>query len=111
MEIRYFVNAEKRTVVAAIVNAENDFRRKVRRKVDSRFADEFFFRGERSYMPDKIVGKAKCAPEDVFDEMTGIQLARQRALEKYDRIFNRELDFLLTKIDEMAEVINELRKD
>lgn len=111
MEIRYFVNAEKRTVVAVIVNAENDFQRKVRRRVDSRFADDFYFRGNRSFMPDKIVGKAKCAPEDVFDEMTGIQIARERALEKYDRIFNRELDFLLTKIYEMADSIKEFRKD
>jgi len=86
-EIFYRENEKKRTVVAVIKHALG-----------------------------KVVGKAKCCPEDMFDVEYGRQLARLRAEEKLEKLKVRSaLDavleyekFILIEID---PTINKLHKN
>lgn len=108
MKITYYVNESKRTVVAVITNTEEALINKIRKSLKGGLNEFFAFKGYRSYMPDKFVGKAKCAPEDTWDEVYGKQLARERALEKYSRNFNRELADVHARAEELLDIVQDM---
>ena len=108
MRIRNYVNEAKRTCVCVIDNTEYDFIRKIRKLLESQYGHDFGFRGRNSYLLGPIRGKAKCHPDDVWNENIGIELARQRALEKYRVKWNKEVTYLLETLSSMDADITEL---
>lgn len=93
-EIESYVNENKRTVVTTI-------------KV-------------KDYMGDidaKFIGKAKCSPEDKFDEKIGKKISKQKAWIKYNKfakhLLKRDIDrytALTNKAKQMYEKYNEYEK-
>lgn len=108
MRMQYCVNEEKRTVVATVVDCECDVIRKVRRKLNNRFGESFLFHGDKSYLPEKFVGRAKCCDEDVFDAEYGRRLAASRAMDKYLRAVNREIEAVRCELETMQEELSDL---
>lgn len=113
MKSRYYVNEAKRTVVYVIDDCEYDVRRKVRKLFRSHggLGETFNFIGERSYLNGPFKGKAKCAPDDVWDEATGIQIARERAYAKYNAAFNKEIDYLFEVTDLFTDALEDMYLD
>jgi len=94
VETEYFVNKEKRTVVCVMTTyGEIDHRLN---KYNMSFTPFFSYNDYCKY-----VGKAKCSPEDVWDEKFGKKLAEHRAMEKRRKFVNKTL----------TEVIEEGRKN
>lgn len=83
LDIRYFVDENAKVVVCVIYAHQADVFREfedILRKVE-----HLPLWGTHSmFNPTKFVGKAKCHPEDVFDAEKGKELARARALKKYN---------------------------
>lgn len=111
MTFNYYVNEDKRTIVCTITNCERSLIEKVRKRMGSHFGDYFRFRGDRSYIADKFVGKAKCNPLDTWDEQTGMDIARERALRKFNRAFNRELTDVIVRLEDLVPELDSLYKD
>ena len=112
MRVRSYIDEQKRTCVVVIDDCENDVRRKLQKLFDSGgYSLDVIFNGTRSYLIGPFRGKAKCAPEDEFDTVIGLKLARERAFEKYNRAFNRELDFIWNKLDTLLDDIEDLYKE
>lgn len=110
MKVNSYVNEEKRTCVVVISDCEDDVIRKVHRVTKGQFKEDFYFRGKNSWLAEKFIGKAKCAPEDEFDSEFGLDMARARAFAKYNAAYDREIDTLLDRIEDMADAIDECRK-
>lgn len=82
--LKYYVNKEKRTVVCVLECDEFSAVDFVERNHSIR--GEYFAHDYKKYvMPMRFEGKAKCAPEDEFDEELGKLIAFDRAKAKYDR--------------------------
>lgn len=88
----YYVNKDKRVIVCVIKNSTYNALDFV-----SKSGLHFSMREENyiRLMPTRFVGRAKCAPEDTFDEHTGKLIAFDRAKEKYDLSFIRAVDAML----------------
>ena len=98
--IKYIVNEEKQTVVA-VIKFENDgeaiptFKdsnlifddlwmalRRLKHRDRNFWGREYYKRANKMYFPKYMSAKAKCAPNDVWSEDIGKELARQRLTEK-----------------------------
>lgn len=83
-ETKYYVNPEKKTVVCVISIQDNYF-------------------GEIH----RFEGKAKCSPEDVFDENVGRQIAQDRAFIKMKSHFlNMKKSIRLTIANRIEKLMN-----
>ena len=74
-EVKYFVNEEKKIVVAKMVHCYSGLACDMCKKGYPTIPD--------FTIPDSFVGKAKCSPEDTFDVETGKKIAFKRAYKKY----------------------------
>lgn len=93
-EIESYVNEDKRTVVTTI-------------RVEDYMGD----------IDAKFTGKAKCSPEDKFDEKMGKKISKQRAWIKYNKfakyLLKRDIDrytALANKAKQMYEEYDEYEK-
>ena len=98
--IEYIVNKDKRTVVAMIKLVDKDgdsiltfkdsdnifdnlwdtlMRLKHNKDI---FNKDYFSKANKMYFPNHMTAKAKCSPEDEWDEDYGKLLARERLVEK-----------------------------
>lgn len=111
MKVRNYVNEEKRTCVVVISDCEGDVIRKIRKVFRAHFNEDFMFRGNSSFIAEKFIGKAKCAPEDTFDAAVGLELARERAFEKYNAAYDREVDRVVERLEDAVSAVAELYKD
>ena len=111
---KFYVDKDARVVVCVIPDTRRGF-------VD--FIDPFITKGDFElpypssldyYLPSSIVAKAKCAPEDEWDEEYGRELAYQRAKEKFYRYFFRYADkyvkYLVDQVYKCAEVFDNIQK-
>lgn len=99
--IEYIINKEKRTIVAMIKLTDKsgdiiptfknsdiifDNLWEVLKRLkhnDGVFWDKkYFLKSSKMYFPERIYAKAKCNPDDEWDEQYGKQLARNRLVEK-----------------------------
>lgn len=110
MKAMNVVNEAKRTCAVILTNCEADAIRKMR-KATRQFNEDFFIRGERSFIEDKYVGIAKCAPEDVFDAEVGLTLARDRAYKQYNRAFDNEIARVIDKMEDAIGRLEACYKD
>lgn len=77
--IKYTVDAKNRIVTAEIKNCEQDVVRRLTRIAKCELPRPI----NKLFIPNVIQAKAKCHPEDEFDEETGKAIARKRLLDKY----------------------------
>ena len=112
---KFYVSKDARTVVCVIPDTSRSF---------VKFIDPFITNGDFEvsypspskdyYLPSSIVAKAKCAPEDEWDEEYGRELAYQRAKEKFYRYFFRYADkyvkYLVDQVYKCAEVFDNVQK-
>ena len=101
LNIRYYIDESKKTVVAVLENCWNDFYHEFfypkfwkefmnicRTYEKSIFAHDLYD-GSSDYMPNRIrlknkyVGIAKCSKDDVFNAEYGKEIARAKVLRKY----------------------------
>lgn len=105
---RFYVDEAARVVVCVIPDTRPTF---------INFLEENLYQNEimlplpnyRDYdFPSSISAKAKCAPEDEWDEEFGRELAYQRAKEKYYRYFFNYADKYFAYIEKQASRCAEL---
>lgn len=107
---RFYVDEAARVVVCVIPDTRPTF---------INFLEENLYQNEimlplpnyRDYdFPSSISAKAKCAPEDEWDEEFGRELAYQRAKEKYYRYFFNYADkyfaYIEKQVSRCAELFN-----
>lgn len=107
---RFYVDEAARVVVCVIPDTRSTF---------ISFLEENLYQNEimlplpnyRDYdFPSSISAKAKCAPEDEWDEEFGRELAYQRAREKYYRYFFNLADkyfaYIEKQVSRCAELFN-----
>lgn len=118
--IEYIVNKEKRTVVAMIKfdNNEETFKDAEYiyddiswsfshiKKNDFRCTEKYKQDYNKMFFPKTMSAKAKCNPEDEWDEEYGKQLARQRLVEKIKKYRSNSYKIIADLIEEMRDFIN-----
>ena len=108
MRVRTYVNQQKRTCVVVLDECEGDVHNKIRKVFKTINDCDFQFLGANSFLDDEpFVGKARCCPEDEWDEQFGVNLARERALTKYRRAYARIYAYHIAKLEKIAD---ELKK-
>ncbi len=85
VETSYYVDEDKKTVVCVIETCNEIERRLNKYELPHDYMGEVF--------PDvrRYVGKAKCCPEDKWDESYGRKLAEYRAMMKRTKDVNNEV--------------------
>lgn len=115
--IKYIINKEKRTVVAVIEFGKNEETFKNSsyiyddlhwaihhlKKSENKISKEFKINTDKMFFPKYMSAKAKCSPEDEWDEEYGKQLARQRLVEK---IYKYRRNSYLTISNMAQKIIN-----
>ena len=88
--IKYFVNHEKRQVIALLENTKYD----AYNKIDKMIADtQFCFIPTRKYlMPGQFKITVNCDPRDDFDVEVGKQIAKKRILKNYYASLDKRID-------------------
>lgn len=97
---KYFVDTEKKVVVCKLINCSNAL------------ICDMCHRGWPGYsnllIEDTFIGKAKCSPEDTFDENIGKQIAHKRAVAKMFAAKERTLKVF---VENNRKCINALSRD
>lgn len=101
--VKFYVDEEKRVVVAVLQGAENDFRDAARKIFHKNAMGDMAFLGANSYLnSDVFRGKARCHPDDEWDVEAGKTLAFNRLRDKYARAWDKEVEYLLDKLSDIA---------
>lgn len=119
--IKYIVNKEKRTVVAMIEFGKNEetFVNSPDIYIDLSWAlfhlkksegiiydrKNTLIKKEKMYFPRYMSAKAKCNPEDEWDEEYGKQLARQRLVEKIHNYRSNSYKIIMDKVEEIRDFL------
>ena len=83
-KIRYYIDEDKQTVVAVMDDCEYDAI-DVLQKMGIRKITHDGYNMDKFMMNTSYRGKAKCSPDDEWNEEYGMALARNRMLENYYR--------------------------
>lgn len=82
-DIKYFVNEEKRTVVAYIEGCRDDAYDEVSR-ISETYGVYISSYSEASKMPNSFRGISKCHPDDEWNEEIGKKVARRKLFIAYN---------------------------
>ena len=113
LDIRFFVDEATKTVACTIYPDRNEVYKEFQNLCEKENVEmHVYFDGnyQNSFLNRRYCGKAKCHPEDTFDVEKGKEIAKARAMQKYDeaklmafqRIANRVSD-LLDRMDRAVE--------
>lgn len=104
--MKFFVNEEKRTVVAIVDECLSDFRNRISKNPFFRilYVVDDYKGGEWTFMNESYKGIAKCHPNDVFDVEIGKEIAKNRALRKYYSDLRLKYSRFFDMLDEIADV-------
>lgn len=119
--IEYIVNKEKRTVVAMIkFDDQNEcfFRSnliyddlydvlEILQFKRSDFSKSYFKNIKKMSFPKFMSAKAKCNPEDDWDEEYGKQLARERLVKKIKNYRSRSYKTISDLVEKIQNIINQ----
>ena len=101
-DVDYYVNKEKKVVVAKMTGCSNGLACDMCRK---------------GYPPipafeiaNAFIGKAKCSPDDTFDEETGKKIAFKRAYKKYVMAKKKAVAAFLAENNKLADEFNDTVK-
>lgn len=103
--IRYSINEEKRTIVAYRIGIEEDLVDKIGRNVTW---PDFDFT-KCLILPEKIVAKAKCHIDDVWDVEVGKKIARDRLGRIYRKLARNACDKYMVKIKRHLNKMHDLK--
>ena len=103
-KIRYYIDEEKRTVVAVMDDCEYDAI-DVLQKMGIRKITHDGYNMDKFMMNTSYRGKSKCSPDDEWDEEEGMRIARNRMLEKY---YRARAMALMRAESVLQEMMNEL---
>ena len=111
---KFYVDKEARTVVCVIPDTRFTFVRFIEKNMDAyQIALSFPYPYNDYYFPSSISAKAKCAPEDEWDEEFGRELAYQRAKEKFYRYFfnyaEKYLNFCVNQLIKCIRVFDDVQ--
>lgn len=95
--ITYYIDEDKRTIVCKMTDCENDFMKSV---------PDISLSGYE--LKPYYLGKAKCHPDDIWDEEKGKQLALYRMLQKYYTDRARYSDELLSTVKNQYDLIQKI---
>lgn len=102
LDVEYFINEEKKVVVAKIFGCYNglycDLCNAGYPDVNIDYLED---------MDDAVVGKATCSPDDVFDVEIGKKIAFKRAYMKYTRQKIRALNNYMKGFNEFIKEFTE----
>lgn len=118
--IQYIVNKEKRTVVAMIKFNEDNRTFKNSWSIfnrlyevldylydrDTEFSKSYYKKENKMFFPTYVSAKAKCNPEDEWDEEYGKQLARQRLVDKIHNYRSNSYKVIADMVNEISEMIS-----
>ena len=85
----YKIN-EKDRIIVCIIETVNEVEKRVRK-----YGVNGNFNGDSNPIVKRYVGKAKCSPEDQWNENYGKNLAKYRALVKRAKDVNQEIDKII----------------
>ena len=95
--ITYYIDEDKRIIVCKMTDCENDFMKSV---------PDISLSGYE--LKPYYLGKAKCHPDDIWDEEKGKQLALYRMLQKYYLDRARYSDELLKSIKNQYDLLQKI---
>lgn len=112
-DCKFYVNEDARTVVCVIPNTRSmvmDFIWEHFDWNDISMVDSVSQIRKQLLMPHSFTGKARCAPEDEWDEETGKLIAFARAKDKCYRSFFKRANIFVQAVDarlgDMIETFN-----
>lgn len=111
----YYINESKRTIVCVFTPDHSEYTtgfEKAMKKVviESGYAVMLDPRCPVCYMdyPDTFEGKAKCSPEDEWDEEYGKRLAKARALVKFHTAKSNYILEIISSVSNMFHYVSEI---
>lgn len=81
MAVKYVIIPEKRTILAILENTEWDAHNKIKKMIGEN--SPFRVWSDSYRMPDKFKAAAVCHPDDEWDVAKGMEIAKDRVLEKW----------------------------
>lgn len=93
--ITYYIDEEKRTIVAKLSNCKFDVINALNRIVN----DHDSYSIQKLLLRDKYISKAVCHEEDTWDEEKGMRIALASVLQKYHRDKQHALQYFLDCLD------------
>lgn len=105
--IKYAKDETTGTVTATITDCSNDVVIKLRNVFASTLeeADKI---AKAATISNQFTGKAKCHPDDEFDEAVGREIARKRLMDKYHKARIKALNRVDNILDERSKDIMRL---
>lgn len=116
--IEYFVNEEKRTIVAMIKFGENEETFKnssyiyddlsyalKRFKKEEYYTKKYNKEYNKMYFPKYMSAKAKCSPEDEWNEEYGKNLAYNRLVEKIHNYRSNSYKIIADVVEEIKDFV------
>lgn len=94
--IRYDIDADNKTVTAIIYACQYDVTHYIERRIKQVYPNsavalpyEMWY---KCLLNDEYRGTVKCIAPDTFNIKTGKRLAREKAIQHYDKAFSKRLD-------------------
>ena len=89
--IKYTIDGNK--VEATLTNCKNDFKNLLRKWFNGKIPS--WIDVDALEIPDTFVASAKCSDHDAFNENAGKELAKYRAIKKYNRALEVKLNWMI----------------
>ena len=105
--ITYYINKDKRTIVATLRNCEYD----VVKKLDRLNILGTFIDLDKCMLHDKYVGKAICHEDDEWNEEIGKQIAKDKVLFKYYADKTDTFNYIWEQVKNVYDVLYCLGED
>ena len=102
-DVDYYVNKEKKVVVAKMTGCGNGLACDMCRKGYPPIPD--------FEIANAFIGKAKCSPDDTFDEETGKKIAFKRAYKKYVMAKKKAVAAFLAENNKLVDEFNDTVKN
>lgn len=109
----YYISEDKKTVTCVLtIERKNNYSKlpdSIGVRSEQMGLDNIFYAqiGVNRY---RVVGKAKCAPEDEFDEKKGLIIARCRAYVKFNKLVTNYVNTIVKQIERDAYTLGDILK-
>lgn len=101
--IKYYENPEKKTVYAVLEDTRYDAAMKIAKVLGCTKSLRFDL--NKYVMPDTFKACAKCHPDDEYNPEVGMQIAKERLMRKYYKVYDKRLGAFVQDLnDAMLEV-------
>lgn len=95
--IKYYVNEEKRLVIAVLNGTTYDVINKISKMT---YDNNFLYHYSKKYlMPNSFKSVVVCDPKDDFDVETGKAIAKKRVMDRYYQSFDKRMKLFIKDVD------------